>query len=299
MGLRSNRHVAFASAAVGALALAMTTPVAALGTPTPTVAATPVTGAPAATGGTTGASDAVTSPTARRGSPQVSPRRTELREGEPLIIAGHAAAGSTVRLSTFRGQRWTYLTPPVTVPRSGQVRISARLGRTGTHLVRADVVLRDRMVRYGLGPYVVTVAARGTRAPTYVTYPLAHVLRSPKVTASTTTGAPILVDRNRFGYAAAVTGAAYPQWTEAITADGLGCIAANLKFAIPDGSRDTASMRVNNAWAGRGAQHTTRAGTIGGVATPMDGGRFSIDVSGGTTVYLQGTLTCRRGALDR
>lgn len=238
-------------------------------------------------------------PARRRGTPNVAPRRTVLRDGQPIVFAGRADAGSTVRVSAVLDKGWAFLTPPTAVRQPGVVRISAMLPREGVYLVRADVVSPDRSTRYGFGPYVVTVAARGTRLPTYVTYSLAELLRFPEVTASATSGPPITVGGDRFAYDAAGRGPAYPDWSPAVTAAGLGCISANLQFAVADGDAGSALVRISNRYAGRGALSSTRAGTVGTVVSQLDGGRFTIDVSGGATAHLRGTFTCPKDLRDR
>lgn len=296
MASRTIRHAVTASAAVVVTSFGAATSAVAL--PAGANNAAP-SGIISVSGGSGVAPRVTAPPTRRRATPQLAPRRTVLHQHEALVFVGSAEPGSTVQLSAVRDQGWAFITAPVTVPRSGKVRVGVPLRATGTHLVRADVRTADRSIRYGFGPYVVTVAPRGRRLPTYVTYSLADLLRSGKVTASATSGEPITVGGDPFAYDAAGRGPAYPDWNPAVTADHLGCISANVQFAVADGDAGSALVRVNNRWAGRGALSSTRAGTVGTVVTPMDGGRFTIDVAGGTKAYLRGTFTCPKGALNR
>ncbi len=259
-------------------------------------AATPV---PALSGVAAGSGAGTAAAVRRHETPYVTPRRTVLREGQPMVFTGRAEPGSTVRVGAVLGGGWVPLTPAIPVRRSGVVRLSAWLPREGRYLVRADVVSRDRSTRYGFGPYVVTVVPRGTRLPAYTTYSLTQLLRSPRVSSAATTPAPIQVGGRWFAAEAAVPSAASPQWHAAITAEALGCIGLNLEVATPDnGGSGSVSVRVDNPWAGRGAHGSATPGTIGRVSTLLDGGPFTIATSGGATVHLRGTLTCPKGALE-
>ncbi len=235
-------------------------------------------------------------------APRVTPQRTVIRRGHPVTFAATAAPGSTVTVSALRNNRWTALTRAVTVPRSGAVRLSAPLPTAGNHLVRADVLGPDRLTRHGFGPYVVTVVAPRAPMPRYVEYPLSAFLRSPAVTGALTTAGPVTVGGTRFRYDAAVRAATYPAWNPGVVAKATGCIGIRLEFALADtaGAPEVANLRVANPWAGRGAQGYVARGATGVVATVLDGGPLRIEAaSGGSRVYLRGTVTCPRGALNR
>lgn len=233
-----------------------------------------------------------------RATPQVAPRRTVLRQGQPVIFAGRAEPDSTVRISVLLDARWEALTPVVRVRRPGIVRLSASLPRQGRYLVRADVISPDRSTRYGLGPFVVTVAPTGTRLPVYASYSLTDLLRSGRVTSPAVPGRTVQVGGRPFHAEASFEAAAAPRWTAGIVAQAMGCIRTDVEFAVGDQARPASvGVRVVNRWVGRGGQSIAGPGGTGRIATILDGGRFAIEASGGAMVHLRGTVTCPRGAL--